>query len=125
MAQLSDGSELPGLLAAIVECGDSEKMVLSFAQFRPGTADVKPRFSPDTLEFGSASAGDISLLGINDPLVGLKCALGVLGAPPGVVQRMGETRAIDGTLSENWPGYVVTWTYHPDQGLVAVFSYDK
>jgi len=52
-----------------------------------------------------------------------KCILDALGAPTGTVERMRQTRALDGTQQEEWDNYKVTWTFHPDQGLDAVFSY--
>lgn len=58
-----------------------------------------------------------------DVLAVHKCVLDKLGAPSGIVERMSRTRALDGMQTETWPGYKVTWTYHPDSGLDAVFSY--
>jgi len=124
-AQLADGSELPGLLAAIVDCNPLDSTAVTFGQLIPDGRHLSPRDPPDTLEVRSPDESAIQVGGINDPLALHGCVLGVLEAPPGVMERMNQTRAIDGTLSETWPGYVVTWTYHPDQGLVAVFSYDK
>lgn len=48
----------------------------------------------------------------------------VLGLPSAVIRRMENTRALDGTLEESQDGITVTWTYHPDDGLSAVFSVD-
>lgn len=42
-----------------------------------------------------------------------------------IVARMEQTRALDGTLQEEAAGVRVTWTYHPDDGLSAVFSLDS
>jgi len=50
------------------------------------------------------------------------CILKALGAPSSVEPRMGDTRALDGTQREAWGDYTVTWKYHPDDGLDAVFS---
>lgn len=41
-----------------------------------------------------------------------------------IVSRMGQTRALDGTQEASGGGVTVTWTYHPDDGLSAVFSVD-
>lgn len=52
-----------------------------------------------------------------------ECVLEVLDAPSGVLERMGNTRALDGTQSESWDKFKLTWTYHPESGLDSVFSY--
>ncbi len=52
----------------------------------------------------------------------VRCILKALGAPSSVEPRMGSTRALDGTQRESWEGFTATWTYHPDDGLDAVFG---
>lgn len=39
-----------------------------------------------------------------------------------IQQRMAQTRALDGTQEAGSDKVTVTWTYHPDSGLSAVFS---
>lgn len=39
-----------------------------------------------------------------------------------VMQRIGNTRALDGTLEAAADDYVATWTYHPDDGLSMVIE---
>ena len=51
-----------------------------------------------------------------------QCVLGKLGTPASVREWMYATRAIDGTQSEEWASYKVTWTYEPDQGLTVIVS---
>jgi hypothetical protein len=48
--------------------------------------------------------------------------LDAIGFPLSVYRRMGQTRALDGTQEAESNGVRVTWTYHPDDGLSAVFS---
>lgn len=64
--------------------------------------------------FGDGSGG------VSTPV--FQCVLERLGTPSAVRERMGETRAIDGTREESWGSYRATWTYHPDQGLHVVIS---
>lgn len=45
------------------------------------------------------------------------CVLDELGAPPYVDERIGSTRALDGTLDAEWSDFTAFWTYHPDDGL--------
>lgn len=45
-----------------------------------------------------------------------------LGFSPAVIERMGKTRALDGTQQAEGDHANVTWTYHPDDGLQAVFE---
>lgn len=45
-----------------------------------------------------------------------------LGFSPAVYERMNRTRALDGTQSGTSEIANVTWTYHPDNGLQAVFE---
>lgn len=41
---------------------------------------------------------------------------------PATMERMGNTRAIDGTLEAEGDDVVASWTYHPDDGLRIVFE---
>ena len=45
-----------------------------------------------------------------------------LGFSSAAVQRMGQTRALDGTQEADADHVNVTWTFHPDDGLQAVFT---
>lgn len=55
----------------------------------------------------------------------VKSALTKLGFPSVVLEQMGETRSIDGrqSASSSDGSYTVSWTYHPDKGLEALFTY--
>lgn len=55
---------------------------------------------------------------------GLRKMLDQLGFSDAVINRMGQTRAIDGTQSAEGTHCNVTWTYHPDDDLQAVFEAD-
>lgn len=53
---------------------------------------------------------------------GLRSMLGELGFSSAVLDRMGNTRALDGTREAQGKNCNVTWTFHPDDGLQMVFE---
>lgn len=55
-------------------------------------------------------------------LDGLEDLLDDLGFSPAVIDRIGNTRALDGTQSAEAPYVVATWAYHPDDGLSIVLE---
>lgn len=52
----------------------------------------------------------------------IQSVLEALELPESVLNRMGQTRAMDGIQSYNTDDLEITWTYHPDKGLEVVFS---
>jgi hypothetical protein len=52
----------------------------------------------------------------------LEDLLDALEFSPAVIDRIGNTRALDGTQSAEAPNVVATWTYHPDDGLSIVLE---
>lgn len=54
----------------------------------------------------------------------VEALLDELGFPSATIDRMGQTRALDGTLTAEGDNVTATWTYHPDDGLNIVFSVD-
>jgi hypothetical protein len=48
--------------------------------------------------------------------------LSALGFSDAVLDRMSNTRALDGTLTAQGDHCNVSWTYHPDDGLQMVFE---
>jgi len=48
-----------------------------------------------------------------------------LGFGSSATTRMGNTRALDGTQTASSGIYTATWTYHPDKGLVVVYTIDR
>lgn len=45
-----------------------------------------------------------------------------LGLPESLSEKMGKTRAVDGTMSEEYDNVEVSWTYHPDNGLEVIYE---
>lgn len=45
------------------------------------------------------------------------CMLNQLGVPEVTQQKMGRTRALDGTQSDSWDSLKASWSYHPDSGV--------
>jgi hypothetical protein len=72
--------------------------------------------------------GDSTSLDVNieypygDALEWFETLLEELRFPTAVRSRIGHTRALDGTQEAEADGVRVTWNYHPDNGLSAVFS---
>ncbi|SMX91239.1 hypothetical protein [Brevibacterium linens] len=56
-------------------------------------------------------------------LADVYCLGDALGMPDSVSSRMGQTRALDGTQTAEWDSFSVSWNYHPDDGLGAIFEY--
>lgn len=56
-------------------------------------------------------------------LTNVVCLGDALGMPDSVSSRMGQTRALDGTQTADWDTFTVSWNYHPDDGLGAIFEY--
>lgn len=44
------------------------------------------------------------------------------GLPSSLLEKMANTRALDGTQSQNCGKYTVTWNYHPDKGLKVIYE---
>ena len=52
----------------------------------------------------------------------IKSVLVDLGFPSSVAEEMNETTALMGRQSASTSKYEVSWTYHPDKGLEAMFK---
>lgn len=52
-----------------------------------------------------------------DDMTKVLCVLDALDAPDRVTARMGQTRALDGTLDAAWDSYEAFWNYHPNSGM--------
>ena len=52
----------------------------------------------------------------------LGCALGAVGTPSAIIEKMQRTRALDGMQSDAADGVNYTWTYHPDSGLDIIMT---
>lgn len=46
-----------------------------------------------------------------------ECLLDELGAPESLAMKMGDTSANDGKQTDEFDGFEITWSYHPDNGL--------
>lgn len=45
-----------------------------------------------------------------------------LGLPDSLMEKMGQTRALDGRQSQTYGDVTVSWTYHPDDGLEILYE---
>lgn len=55
-----------------------------------------------------------------DDVTGVVCVLKALEAPDSLYSKLDHTRALDGTVSDEWGDFKATWSYHPDSGLFLV-----
>lgn len=53
---------------------------------------------------------------------GLVAAVNALELPESLLQKMANTRAIDGMQTQTYDDLEVSWTYHPNKGLEVLFS---
>lgn len=52
----------------------------------------------------------------------LWCIIEELKTPTAVVSHMEQTTSLDGRQTESWDNIEVSWSYHPDRGMDAVFT---
>ena len=45
-----------------------------------------------------------------------------LGLPDSLYERMGATRALDGTQTADYDNVFISWSYHPDSGLKVIYE---
>jgi len=81
----------------------------------------------DEDDFGVDYTGDEDSLSVQVEynLEWVEAYLEATGFPSATIDRMGQTRALDGTLEAQGDDVSATWTYHPDDGLSIVFSVDE
>jgi hypothetical protein len=70
-----------------------------------------------TIQSPTESAGDAAA-----SLVAMGCALGATGAPDSVASQVQQTSALQGRQEAAWEGIDLSWSYHPDSGVSAVFT---
>lgn len=69
-----------------------------------------------SLDRAMESARDIMVLGV------VNCVHGELGFPDSIQDAMTATRALDGTQERTSNGTRVQWTYHPSDGVQAIYE---
>lgn len=53
------------------------------------------------------------------------CMLNEIGVPETTQQKIGRTRALDGTQTDSWDGLTASWSYHPDSGSNILIEKDN
>jgi len=53
----------------------------------------------------------------------LTCFLAGLDAPDSIETKIGQTRALDGRQSDDWDGFEIEWSYHPDDGASIIIEH--
>lgn len=66
-----------------------------------------------TLTISNSDSGDHEIL---------TCICNAVDMPNSVRQKINNTRALDGTLTDTWDDVTATWTYHPDDGINMVLE---
>jgi hypothetical protein len=66
-----------------------------------------------TIAFDTEGEEDSS----GDAIEDVACVLAGLDIPASVVERIDNTRALDGMQDAEWDGYSAQWNYHPDNGM--------
>jgi hypothetical protein len=78
-----------------------------------GSSDIRVGDDGDTLSIDRADAGESP----GATLRQLDCLLVELDIPDAVVDRIQNTRALDGYQEATYDDFTASWTYHPDDGL--------
>lgn len=73
---------------------------------------LKVDTNPLDLDDFSASEGWNMIQSINEEL----------DLPESLEQKMGQTRSIDGRMSQEFDDVIVSWTYHPNSGLEVLYE---
>jgi hypothetical protein len=79
-----------------------------------------PKHGLDVL--GESDETFASLTVFSSYMPALERLLDELGFPASTMSRIGNTRALDGTLEAKGEKAIATWTYHPDNGLNIVIE---
>lgn len=110
-----------GINAAFESSAEAEKAKLIPDAYESCSLEnVEGAFlSADQLSVEFTGAGTYTGPNIAD----VYCFGSAIGMPDSVASRMGQTRALDGTQSAEWDTFSVSWNYHPDDGMGAVFEY--
>lgn len=120
------------LIAAIGIGGGTYYWALNHSTPASGLTSFKP--AVDTCHGGNVADGGKTLLvkmsgrdggAGNAGFAQLDCLLKETGAPGYVSERIGQTRAIDGQVTERWGNVEATWTYHPDSGLNLIMHFSS
>ena len=77
--------------------------------------------SSDGLSLFIDSENEFDYRGLEDIL----SVIDVLGLPDSLADEMGRTSALMGLQVENYNGFEISWTYHPDDGLDVLFKIEK
>jgi hypothetical protein len=83
-----------------------------------GSSDVRIGDGGDTLSIDRAGAEEMP----GATMTQFSCILAELDVPDAVVDRMNNTRALDGYQEAEFDGIAVSWTYHPDDGVNMTFT---
>lgn len=116
-------SDLDSAKEKLDQIAKEEAAAQAAADARPDLAQLASKYrmrSIGALERGSETSISMNFKYIDtQPLADL---LAELGFSAGIMDRIGNTRALDGTLTAEAPHVQASWTYHPDAGLSIVIE---
>ena len=133
IAIVAAGVVLVGLLIALMAGafdGGSGSSYVSPKDFNDMFYDIKSESWCDIGYDGTWMKLDTNPNNIDDSFnssawAKIKSVLTQLGFPSSVAEEMNQTRALDGRQTATHGRYEVSWTYHPDSGLEAMFKIVK
>jgi len=107
-AAAAEEARLDQFRAQLVECGISA-----------GRADDTTRIldGGESLEMLRVTKFD------GPPYFAMECVLEGLGAPASIESEIGQTRALDGRQQDEWDGFTIAWSYHPDDGASVLIKH--
>lgn len=123
-------------LGAVTALWISTSNQLSANESAQAAVEANRAATPDVLEVAKRNLGSAAVVsgdadsvsvvifesGVSKAAPGLRNMLDELGFSSAVLDRMGNTRALDGTREAQGKNCNVTWTFHPDDGLQMVFE---
>lgn len=110
------------LEAQVAATEAEQKAEESAAADLPDIAELVRKYGLDPLSTSEAAETFASLTIRPSALDALGLMLEELGFPSSTMSRIGNTRALDGTLEAEGEKATAYWTYHPDDGLSIVIE---
>lgn len=81
-------------------------------------ADTRVGDNGKSLTVNGKGTKDASGISLTD----LECLMGGLKTPDGIQSHISQTTSLDGRQTETWGDLSMSWSYHPDRGLDAVYT---
>ena len=118
-------------ITVITSNGKTDTCVVTVLPPAPDLKEIHDKYCNDIIadlaSDGSYLSIDTNIFDIDDysdykAYSAIKEVNNALGLPQSLMNRMNQTRAIDGMQSYSTDDLEITWTYHPDNGLEVTYS---